>query len=79
MFLRTVAKATLNLHSSELCLSIFWSSCSVQRSLYPQMIPQILKSDNFAFQEKEYLTTARVREQISANSKTIQEGGGKEF
>lgn len=38
------------------------------------MIPQILKSDKFAFQEKEYLTIACMKEQISANSKTVQEG-----
>lgn len=41
------------------------------------MIPQILKSDKFAFQEEEYLTIACMKEQISANSKTVQEGRGK--
>lgn len=43
------------------------------------MIPQILKSDKFAFQEKEYLTIACMKEQKSANSKTVQEGRGEEF
>ena len=38
--------------------------------------PEIYK---FAFQEKEYLTIACMKEQVSANSKTVQEGRGKEF
>lgn len=43
------------------------------------MIPQVPKSNKFAFQEKEYLTIACMKEQISANSKTVQEGRGREF
>lgn len=78
MFLRTVARATLNLHSSELSL-VFGVPCSVQRSLCPKMMPQILKSDKFAFWEKECLTIACMKEQISASSKTVQEGRGREF
>lgn len=72
MFLRTIAKANSNLHRT---VSFHCSGvpCYVQRSLGPKMIPQLLKSGKFASQEKEYLTIASMTEQISPNSKTVQE------
>lgn len=45
----------------------------MQRSLCPKAVPQILKSDKLTFQEKEYLTMARMKEQTRANGKTVQD------
>lgn len=78
MFLRTIAKATSNLHRT-LSFRCFGVPCYVQRSLGPKVLPQLLKPGKFAFQEKEYLTIACMTEQVSPNSKTVQERRGEEF